>query len=113
MDMLQVSKERGVTVVVPTMRRLDASVAPGFKQQVVQVIETGERRMVLDLGAVEFVDSSGLGAMVSILKALGSQGAVSVCNVRGAVLSLFKLTRMDKVFTISESREDAVARLAD
>ena len=112
MDMLQVSKERGVAVVAPTMRRLDASVAPAFKQQVVQVIETGERRMVLDLGAVEFVDSSGLGAMVSILKALGSQGAVAVCNVRGAVLSLFKLTRMDKVFTITESREDAVARLA-
>ena len=112
MDMLAVSREGGVAVVAPTLRRLDASAAPAFRQAVVQVIEGGETRLVLDLAQVEFLDSSGLGAMVSILKALGSRGSVAVCNARGAVLSLFQLTRMDKVFTIVPTREDAVARLA-
>ena len=112
MDMLAVTRERGVTVVAPTMKRLDASVAPAFKQAVVQAVEGADKRLVLDLAAVEFLDSSGLGAMVSILKALGTQGSVAVCNARGAVQSLFQLTRMDKVFTLLPSRQEAVDRLA-
>lgn len=112
MDMLAVSHERGVAVVAPTIRRLDASVAPAFKQAVVRVIEGGETRLVLDLAQVEFLDSSGLGAMVSILKALGNRGSVAVCNARGAVLSLFQLTRMDKVFAIVGTCDEAIARLA-
>jgi hypothetical protein len=44
--------------------------------------------------------------MVSILKALGSRGALVVCGVRGPVLSLFQLTRMDKVFTLAAGRDE-------
>lgn len=110
--MLAVERERGVTLIAPTARRLDATVAPAFKQEVVKLVEGGDTRLVLDLAGVEFLDSSGLGAMVSILKALGHRGTVVVCNVRGSVLALFQLTRMDKVFPILGSREDALARLA-
>ena len=112
MDLLSVTRERGVAVVAPTVKRLDASVAPAFKQAVVQLIEGGDTRLVLDLGGLEFLDSSGLGAMVSILKALGPRGAVAVCNAKGGVLSLFQLTRMDKVFPILASREEAIAKAA-
>jgi anti-sigma B factor antagonist len=112
MDLLAVTRDRGVTVVAPAVQRLDASVAPAFRQAVLQLVEGGDTRLVLDLAGLEFLDSSGLGAMVSILKALGNRGALAVCGVRGAVLSLFQLTRMDKVFTILDGRDDAVARLA-
>lgn len=111
MEMIDVDRQGPVPVVVPRMRRLDASVAPGFRQAVVQLIEGGDRRLVLDLAGVDFLDSSGLGAIVSILKALGAQGSMAVCGVRGGVLSLFKLTRMDKVFTIDADRQAAVARM--
>ncbi|HEX7892163.1 MAG TPA: STAS domain-containing protein [Ramlibacter sp.] len=112
MELVGVSRERGVAVVAPTVKRLDASVAPAFKQAVVQLVEGGDTRIVLDLAGVEFLDSSGLGAMVSILKNVGNRGAVAVCNARGAVQSLFQLTRMDKVFSMHGNREDAIARLA-
>jgi anti-sigma B factor antagonist len=111
MDLIDIRREGAVPVVVPRVKRLDASVAPAFKQQVVQLVEAGERRLVVDLGDVIFLDSSGLGALVSILKALGSQGAMAVCGARGGVLSLFKLTRMDKVFSIESDRQAAIARL--
>jgi anti-sigma B factor antagonist len=112
MDVMAVSREREVAVVAPTGKRLDAAVAPAFRQAVLALIEGGERRLVLDLAGLEFLDSSGLGAIVSILKALGSRGALAVCGLHGAVLSLFQLTRMDKVFVITASREEALARLA-
>lgn len=108
---LQVSRDRGVAVIVPDATRLDASVAPAFKQAVLQVVEAGDTRVVLDLAGVAFLDSSGLGAMVSILKAIGTRGSMAVCNPQPAVLGLFKLTRMDKVFPIAASRDEAVTRL--
>lgn len=112
MDMLAVEREGGVTVVAPTVKRLDASVAPAFKQAVVALVEGGDTRLVLDLAGVDFLDSSGLGAIVSILKALGQRGSLVVCNARGGVLALFQLTRMDKVFALLPSRAEAVARQA-
>ena len=110
--MVEVQREQGVTVIAPTAPRLDAAAAPAFKQEVVQLIEGGDTRLVLDLAGVSFLDSSGLGAMVSILKALGQRGSLVVCNVKGPVQSLFQLTRMDKVFAILPSRAEALARLA-
>ncbi|MBK4735399.1 STAS domain-containing protein [Noviherbaspirillum pedocola] len=112
MELISVSKEQDVAVVRPTMKRLDGSVAPAFKGAMQELIGRGEKRLVLDLEGVDFMDSSGLGAMVSVLKALGGTGALAVCNVRGGVLSLFKLTRMDKVFAIADTREDALRRAA-
>ena len=111
MELIDIHREGAVPVVVPRVKRLDASVAPAFKQQVVGVAEAGERRLVIDLAGVDFLDSSGLGALVSILKSLGSQGAMAVCGARGGVLSLFKLTRMDKVFVIEADRQSALDRL--
>jgi anti-sigma B factor antagonist len=111
MELIEVQQDRGVTVVVPTVKRLDASVAPAFRQSVVAAMGEGHRRLVVDLAGVDFLDSSGLGALVSVLKAMGTQGSMAVCGARGAVLSLFKLTRMDKVFAIYPGRPEAVAGL--
>lgn len=111
MNLIDVSKEGQVAVLTLKMKRLDASVALIFKNSVLKVISDGENRLVLDLEGVEFVDSSGLGAMVSILKAVGGSGSVALCNARAGVLSLFRLTRMDKVFSILSDRNEAVTKV--
>ena len=111
MDLLVIHEE-GIAIVEPTARRLDAAVAPSFKQQVVALVQGGQARIVVDLRRVDFLDSSGLGALVSILKALGGQGSLAVCGAKGSVMSLFKLTRMDKVFAIEDTRANAIRRLA-
>ena len=109
---LQVTHDQGIAIVEPAARRLDAAVAPAFKQRVVDLVQAGEKRIVVDLSRVDFLDSSGLGALVSVLKALGGQGALAVCGAKGSVMALFKLTRMDKVFAIEDTRANAVRRLA-
>ena len=58
-------------------------------------IEAGHTRLVLDLSGVDFVDSSGLGAIVACLKRLGPRGDLAIAGARGAVSRLFTLTRMD------------------
>lgn len=111
MGIVDVTNERGVALIKPNIKRLDASVAMAFKTEVLQVIESGQTRLLIDLVEVQFMDSSGLGALVSILKAVGNRGQIAVFHVKGAVLSLFKLTRMDRVFDISENKDAAFERL--
>lgn len=111
MEMIELNNEQDVAVIKPTVKRLDAAVALAFKTEVLKVVESGQTRLVLDLDQVQFMDSSGLGSLVSILKGIGNRGQIGVCHVKGAVLSLFQLTRMDKVFDISDTKEQAVQRL--
>jgi anti-sigma B factor antagonist len=97
--------------VVDTRIATDSS--PHLKAQIAEYINNGDRSIVLDLAGVTFVDSSGLGALVASLRAMGSDGNLVISGVRGAVASLFKLTRMDKVFRMYESPDEAVEALSN
>lgn len=80
--------------------RIDSVVAPQLKVELEQAVVDAPKRIVLDLSAVEFMDSTGLGVFVSLLKKLGADGAIAVAGVRPAVLRLFQLTRLDTLFRI-------------
>ncbi len=106
------SKQVGdVLVIIPAETRLDARVAVSFKETIVNLMKEGHSLIALNLTQVEFIDSSGLGAIVSSLKALGRTGKLAICGAREAVLTMFKLTRMDKVFHILAQEEETIAAL--
>jgi len=109
---LKKRKERNVLVVKPLEKRLDEYLAKDFKETMAGFINRGNEFIVLDLSAVEFIDSSGLGAIISVLKMLGLKGDFVLCGMRETVLSLFRLTRMDKVFKVFPGEKEAVAALS-
>ncbi len=92
--------------------RLDAARAPALREELLRQIDAGHSRIVLDLSATEFLDSSGLGALVSAMKRLGSRGTLAIAGAQGAVTRLFALTRMDRVFALHPSTEAAIAQMA-
>jgi anti-sigma B factor antagonist len=100
-----------ILIMKPLGRRIDAATAAAFKGEMVDRINSGRQRIVLDLSEVDFIDSSGLGAMVSSLKAIGDGGDLVLCGVRETVMSLFRLTRMNRVFSMFGDREEAVRSL--
>ena len=70
-------------------------------------------RVVLDLTGVRFVDSSGLGGLISCLRHVrGNQGDMKLCSMSKPVRALFELTRMHRVFNIVETRDEAVRSFA-
>ena len=75
-------------------------------------INQGNRRIVLDLSEVDFIDSSGLGAIVSSLKTLGNDGDLVICGIRETVMGLFKITRMNRVFQIFATESEAIEALS-
>ena len=101
-----------VLVVLPREKRIDASVSTGFKGKMVDWINQGNKRIVLDLSQVDFIDSSGLGAIVSSLKTLGSDGDLVICGIRETVMGLFKITRMNRVFQIFTNESEAIEALS-
>lgn len=93
-------------------KRMDARSAQEFKERLGALIGSGHHFIMLDISEVEFIDSSGLGALVSLLKQLGGQGEIAIGGVRDSVASLFKLTRLDKVFQIFGDPQAALGAVA-
>lgn len=110
--MLSSELRNGVLVVRVAEKRVDASKAPAFKDEMTRCIEGGQNQIVLDLSNVDFIDSSGLGAIVSCLKKLGPRGSLAVAGAKGAVSRLFTLTRMDRVFALYDTVDAAVEQLS-
>ncbi len=105
-------KEGDILIVKVLNNRLDAQAAEDFKEKMSGYISDGNSRIVLNMSAVDFVDSSGLGAMVSVIKSLGGNGQVSVCCAKDPVMRMFKLTRMNKVFDMFEEEINAVEAMS-
>ena len=104
------SRDDGDILVVTVQdKRIDASVAIRFKDKMREMTAGGAPYVVLDLSAVEFVDSSGLGAIVAAMKQLGGTRRLDLAGLTPTVDRVFRLTRMDSVFTIHDSLADAQA----
>lgn len=92
--------------------RIDAATAIQFKERMRDIAATGDQRMVLDLARVQFLDSSGLGAIVAVKKLLGPDRRLDLSSLTPTVEKVFRLTRMDSIFTIHPSLEAAVSHAA-
>ena len=95
-------------VVVVEDRRIDAAVAVRFKDRMQELTENPNQRVVLDLSKVEFLDSSGLGAVVGSMKQLGRTRQLDLAGLTPTVDKVFRITRMDRVFRIYASAEAAL-----
>lgn len=97
-------------VVSVNEARIDAAVAIQFKDRMRDKTDDAGTRVVLDLGQVDFIDSSGLGAIVAAMKQLGPGRRLDLVALNPNVDKVFRLTRMDRVFHIFDTLEDALAQ---
>ena len=112
-DMKIRHRMEGNTLVVKILAtRLDSQSAPEIKRRIGIWIRSGHRRLVLDISKVEFIDSSGLHALVFALKQLGSYQDLAISGPRDAVVNMFKLTRLYEIFNIFSDSQDAIAALS-
>jgi anti-sigma B factor antagonist len=97
-----------VAVALIPVDELDASNAGELKREIAPLLEANTR-LVIDLSRLRFVDSSGLGAMLSCLRHLSAKGGdLKLCGMSKQVRATFELVRMHKIFDIFSTREEAV-----
>ena len=102
----------GLTIVTVPERRIDAAAALRFKDAMRVVTADGPNHVVLDLSNVDFVDSSGLGAIVAAMKQMGPGRRLDLAALTPDVAKVFRLTRMDTVFVIHDRADGAARRHA-
>ncbi|MEO0458525.1 MAG: STAS domain-containing protein [Cyanobacteria bacterium P01_A01_bin.114] len=101
---MMISMDLPVHVIEPT-GILDSLSGETLRQQVNDLIESDAKVLLIDLKEITFVDSSGLGALVSVLKKVrATEGEMHVCSINDQVRMLFELTSMDQVFSILKDR---------
>jgi anti-sigma B factor antagonist len=105
---IQATQRGGVLVARVMQDRIDAASAIQFKDRMREITQTGSGPVVLDLSAVAFIDSSGLGAVVAVRKALGADRPLELSGLGPSVQKVFRLTRMDSIFTIHDRLEDGL-----
>ena len=93
--------------------RIDAAVAIRFKDRMRDVLATHPaRRIILDLTMVGFLDSSGLGAVVAVMKMAAPDRSLELAGLTPTVAKVFRLTRMDQVFVIHGHAPGAAPHVA-
>jgi len=93
--------------------RIDAAVAIQFKDRMRELTDTAPPNLLLDLSRVAFLDSSGLGAVVAAFKQAAPDRRLELAGLTPTVEKVFKLTRMDSVFTIHACAGDVTGPLAN
>ncbi len=100
-----VNMDTAVQVLTPS-GILDGTKAEEVRAQVDSALSAGSTVLLMDLKETTFVDSSGLGTLVSVLKTVRSHDCeMYICSINPQVKMLFELTSMDRVFEIYENRE--------
>lgn len=106
---LLVKEYGGILVIQVAQNRIDAASAIQFKDQMRDITGVSALpRVVLDMSNVAFLDSSGLGAVVAVLKALAPNRKLELSGLTPTVQKVFRLTRMDSIFTIHDAVPDGL-----
>jgi anti-sigma B factor antagonist len=108
---IDISERGRIMVVAPQGPRLDAEVAVELKAVLLELIEAGKSHLVVNLNSVDFIDTAGLGALISALKRVklsGQHGDIRLAHVKPSVESVLEIIRLHRVFCRYGSVDDAV-----
>ena len=105
------TEHQGEIILIRVLNdRIDAASAIQFKERMREIVSTPSTRVVLDMSNVGFLDSSGLGAVVAVMKALGPIRRLELSGLTATVEKVFRLTRMDSVFIIHKTLPEGLRR---
>ncbi len=92
---------------------IDLSNVDRAKEMICAGIDRGYREVILNLGRVRYMDSSGLSLMISLKKMLGSEGSVSLVDCPSVIHRMLAVTRLDAVIPVYENETDALQAARD
>lgn len=109
---MDIGEERKADVLVLVLSgRLDTATAKTFEDRILTRIDSGERRLVIDLRQLEYVSSSGLRVFLLAAKRLGTDRKIAVCSLNGHIRRVFELVGFSSIVEICGSREEAIDRI--
>jgi anti-sigma B factor antagonist len=107
---MDISEDRRAGAVILTLSgKLDATTAKPFEDRILEVINSGIERVVVDLSQLEYISSAGLRVFLLSAKRLqGTQGKMVVCALKDHVRQVFDLAGFSSILSIYSSRDEAI-----
>ncbi len=107
---LEVRQETtGNATVLTPVGEIDLSRAPALRTHLTAALGTGPMRLVIDLSEVPYMDSSGVATFVEAMQLANKRGSrLFLCGLQERVQSIFEIARLDMVFTILPTTEEAL-----
>ncbi len=107
-----VQKSGDIAIITLPGDKLDAANVAEFKRDITSILQA-HSKVVFDMSQLKFIDSSGLGAILSCLRQLNAGGGdLKLYGLSKSVRALFELVRMHRIFDICGTREDAISAFA-
>jgi anti-sigma B factor antagonist len=108
--MLKIEKINNITVVrFDNIDRFNALITEPVKEDLKSFFNAEGTRLILNLEGIKYIDSSGFGVFLSILKtAANSKGIFKICGITPEVMDLFKLLQLHNVFTLYTSLDECL-----
>jgi anti-sigma B factor antagonist len=98
-----------IVVRFNNVNRFNALIAEPVKEQLKDYFNKPKTKLILDLESIDFIDSTGFGVFLSIMKtANNNYGFFKICNINSEVMELFKLLQLHNVFEIYSTLEDCI-----
>ena len=109
MELSLSEEQHGDLTVVKVAGEVDVYTAPKLRDKIMDVVSKGRHDLVIDLGRVEFLDSTGLGVLVGGVKRVRSQdGSLALVCDKEQILKVLRITGLTKVFPIYDTLEEAL-----
>lgn len=109
MDLKIETEENDGAAIIRLQGEVDVYTAPKLKSTLIDLVDKGNFKVVVNLEQVDFMDSSGLGVLVGGLKRVRShEGAIALVCTQENILKIFRITGLVKVFPIFEEESQAV-----
>ena len=109
MDLEVETQNRGAASVLVLRGEIDVYTAPRLRQAIVDLVDGGATRIVVDMEKVDFLDSTGLGVLVEGLKRVKTrEGSLAIVATQDKILKIFDITGLNKAFPIHGSVDDAL-----
>lgn len=108
--MLKHESNNGIEILTfDNISKLNILIAQSLKEEVAQYLTKANTKLILNLEGVEYVDSSGFGALLSILRnAKNNDSQFKICNISPEVMELVKLLQLHNVFDICDSIDKCI-----
>lgn len=104
-------REKNSVVILDIQGEIDLYNAPEIKDTIQKLIEEQKYNIIINLEKVSYIDSSGIGALISSLSNLKKyQGGLKIINVYASVKKVFELTKLTSFFEIYDSEDEALAK---
>lgn len=109
--MLKTETVKDIIVVrFENVNRFNALIADPVKEELKQFYEQPHTKLILNLEDIDFIDSTGFGVFLSIMKTANNKyGYFRICNIHPDVMELFKLLKLQNVFEIYNTLDDCLS----